>query len=76
MELITNWFRRHFSNPQVVFLALFLSILFLIIVVMGKMLAPILIAIVIAYLLDGLVGGLHRVGMRRWLAILLSLIHI
>ena len=69
MELITNWFRRHFSNPQVVFLALFLSILFLIIVVMGKMLAPILIAIVIAYLLDGLVGGLQRVGMSRWLAI-------
>ena len=62
MELITNWFRRHFSNPQVVFLALFLGILFLIVVVMGKMVAPILIAIVIAYLLEGLVGALESKG--------------
>ena len=69
MELITNWFRRHFSNPQVVFLALFLGILFLIVVVMGKMVAPILIAIVIAYLLEGLVGALESKGAPRLLAV-------
>ncbi len=69
MELITNWFRRHFSNPQVVFLALFLGILFLIVVVMGKMVAPILIAIVIAYLLEGLVRALESRGIPRLLAV-------
>ena len=69
MELITNWFRRHFSNPQVVFLALFLGILFLIVVVMGKMVAPILIAIVIAYLLEGLVRALESRGVPRLLAV-------
>ncbi|GIT24027.1 MAG: hypothetical protein CM1200mP41_00710 [Gammaproteobacteria bacterium] len=69
MELITNWFRRHFSNPQVVFLALFLGILFFIVVVMGKMVAPILIAIVIAYLLEGLVRALESRGVPRLLAV-------
>ena len=33
MKLITDWFRQQFSNPQVVFLSLFLLALFVVVVV-------------------------------------------
>lgn len=62
MDKITSWFRRHLSNPQVVFLAVMLVALLLVVVYAGNMLAPVLASIVIAYLLEGLVkksGVLH-----------------
>ncbi len=63
MRLITDWFRRTFSDPQVVLLAILLGTGFLVIVYLGDMLAPVLASVVIAYLLEGLVGVLER---RRW----------
>ena len=51
MSTITNWFKTQLSNPQVVFLTLFLLAFFAVLVFMGQMLAPLLAAIVIAYLL-------------------------
>ena len=77
MEFITNWFKQHFSNPQVVYLGLFLSMLFAVLIVMGQMIGPILVGIVIAYLLEGLVSKLERMRVPRFVAVLiLSLIHI
>lgn len=71
MQFLTDWFKRHFSDPEVIFLALFLLISFVVIITMGKMLAPVLASVVIAYLLEGLVGKLQRMGMPRFSAVLI-----
>ncbi|HJL51336.1 MAG TPA: AI-2E family transporter, partial [Arenicellales bacterium] len=74
MELITNWFKQHFSNPQVVYLGLFLLVLFAVLIVMGQMIGPILVGIVIAYLLEGLVSKLERMRVPRFVAVLIVFI--
>ncbi len=71
MDLIIAWFRRHFSDPQAVILAVLLGIGFAVIIFFGHMLAPVLASIVIAYLLEGLVGILQRQRVPRLLAVLL-----
>ncbi|AFL74103.1 AI-2E family transporter [Thiocystis violascens] len=71
MNIVANWFQRHLSDPQVVFLALLLSIVFAVVLTLGNMLAPVLASIVIAYLLEGLVGYLERRGMPRLPSVLL-----
>ena len=63
MHFVTDWFRRHFSDPQILSLTTLLLVGFAIVLTMGRMLAPVLASIVIAYLLEGLVGWLQR---RRW----------
>jgi putative permease len=70
MELITGWFKRHFSDPQVVMLAVVLLVGFFVVVYMGDMLAPVLAAVVIAYLLEGLVVFSERRKMLRLPAVL------
>lgn len=68
MRLITDWFKRTFSDPQIVFLTLILAIGTAIILTMGHMLAPVLASAVIAYLLEGLVVILEDRGTPRWIA--------
>jgi len=65
MQVIANWFRRYFSDPQVVFLAVVLVVGFAIVLTMGNMLAPVLASMVIAYLLEGVVAFLQRHGWPR-----------
>ena len=60
MNIVRDWFQRHFSNPQVVLLALLLIGGFALIVLLGRMLAPALAAVVIAYLLDSPAQFLRR----------------
>ncbi|UCG81260.1 MAG: AI-2E family transporter [Desulfobacterales bacterium] len=71
MNLISNWFRRNLSDPQVVILVVLLVIGSAVIIVLGKMLAPVLASVVIAYLLQGPVGALERRRMPRLAAVLL-----
>ncbi len=71
MNLISNWFRRHFSDPQVIILSLVLVICTAVILMLGHILAPALASIVIAYLLEGLVGFLEKRRIPRLLAVLL-----
>ena len=68
MRLITDWFRRTFSDPQIVFLTLILAVGFAVVLTMGNMLAPVIASAVIAYLLEGLVLVLEGRGVPRWLA--------
>jgi putative permease len=68
MRLITEWFKRTFSDPQIVFLTLILASGFAVILTMGDMLAPVLASAVIAYLLDGPVVALEDRGLPRWIA--------
>jgi len=71
MNLISNWFRRHFSDPQVVILAILLLLGSVVIIILGNMLAPVLASVVIAYLLQGLVGRMERRKIPRLVAVLL-----
>ncbi|CRI63038.1 putative permease perM [Thiocapsa sp. KS1] len=70
MKIVANWFRRYFSDPQIIFLAILLLILFAVIITMGSMLMPVLASIVIAYLLEGLVVQLERRGLPRTASVL------
>lgn len=65
MQVITEWFKRYFSDPQIVFLTLFLIFFFGVVITMGHMLAPVLASIVIAYLLEGVVAQLERRSLPR-----------
>ncbi|VAW76333.1 Putative permease PerM (= YfgO) [hydrothermal vent metagenome] len=71
MELVRQWFQRHFSDPQVVILALVLLLGFVVVITMGKMLAPVLAALVLSYLLEGIVVALKRFGAPRLIAVVL-----
>ena len=67
---ISAWFERHFSDPQVIGLAVVLVAGFAIIYLAGEMLAPVIASIVIAYLLEGLIGLLERKRVPRFVAVL------
>lgn len=69
IEVIGNWFKRHFSDPQVVMLAVLLVVGFLVVIYFGEMLAPVLASLVIAYLLEGLIGLMQRRGVPRLIAV-------
>jgi putative permease len=71
MRLLTEWFKRYFSDPQVILLAVLLVGGFAVVLTMGHMLAPVLASIVIAYLLEGVVAKLERSSVPRLLAVLL-----
>ncbi|MFO1430327.1 MAG: AI-2E family transporter [Candidatus Competibacteraceae bacterium] len=74
MKLISDWFQRHFADPQTVLLVLLLAIITAVISLMGQMLAPVLAGIVLAYLLEGLVRFLQRLRLPRLLAVWLVFI--
>lgn len=68
IEFLQAWYRRHFSDPQVVILALFLIIGFAVVLLAGDIIAPVLAGIVIAYLLDGAVELMRRINIPRVVA--------
>ena len=68
--LITNWIKRHFSDPQVVFLGGFLVVLLAVLLLAGRMMAPVVAAVIIAYLLEGIIAPLQRLAVPRLFAML------
>ncbi len=73
-NILNNWYRKYFSDPEGVILAILLVVGFAIVIFMGDMLAPILASVVLAYLLEGLVHMLEARNMPRMLAVLLVFI--
>ncbi len=71
MELLKNWFKRSFSDPQVVILGVFLLVGFAVIIGLGKWLAPMFASLVIAYLLEAIVSRLQKLGMFRMPAVII-----
>jgi putative permease len=69
MELLKDWYRRSFSDPQVVILGLFLVVGFAIVIGLGAWLAPMFASIIIAYLLEAVVNRLQRLGLPRMSAV-------
>jgi putative permease len=68
--IVNAWFRRYFSHPQAVLLAVLLLLGFTVLYTMGSMLAPVLASLVLAYLLEGVVCSLER-HMPRLAAVLI-----
>ncbi len=71
MNLFRDWFRRHFTDPQIISLIGLLLLCALVILTMGKILAPVLASLLIAYLLDGLVLALKRLKCPRLAGVIL-----
>jgi putative permease len=71
IQVLHNWYKRYFSNPEAV--VLFLAIVFTLILikVMGQMLAPVLVSVVIAYLLQWLVVRLEEWRVSHFFAVLI-----
>ncbi|WGO84739.1 AI-2E family transporter [Arsenophonus apicola] len=65
LEMFLQWYRRRFSDPQVVALFISLIIGFCIIFFFHDILAPLLVAIVLAYLLEWPTQKLGRLGLSR-----------
>ncbi len=65
MNVISSWFKRTFSNPEVVILTGMLVGLFAVIIFLGKSLAPFFASVVVAYLLESVVKRLESLGARR-----------
>lgn len=70
-EYLRSWYFRHFSDPQVVTLLLFLLSGFAIVIFAGDILAPLLASTVIAYLLEGAVTLMQRSKIPRIVALLI-----
>ena len=74
MNYISGWFRRQFSNPQIVILTIVLLTISGVIWLVGDTLAPLFAAIIIAYLLQGLVSRLQRLGLPHLPAVIIAFV--
>lgn len=71
MQVITEWFKTYFSDPQAILLTVLLAVLFGVIISFGYMLAPVLASVVIAYLLEGIVRAMQNRGAPRFRVVLI-----
>lgn len=71
MNILTQWYNRYVSDPQVVILAVLLAAGFIVALLFGQMLAPVIAGVVIAYLLDGVSEKIQQLGMPRIVAVVL-----
>jgi putative permease len=69
LDVLRSWYRRNFSDPQAVILALLLIVGFSVVLLFGGILAPVLIALVFAYLLEGVVAKLEQWRVPRLAAV-------
>lgn len=74
MHIIHEWYKRYFSDPQIIILLIFLIAGIITILTMGNVLAPVIASMVIAYLLEGLVEFLERCHVPRLAAVLIVFI--
>ncbi len=70
LERFSQWYQRHFSDPQVVILALFLVLGLVAVMMFGRMLTPVVASLIIAYLLEGGVQRLERFGLPRLVSVI------
>jgi len=73
-HLLNRWYRKYFSDPEGIILAVLLGLGFTVVILFGEMLAPVLASVVLAYMLDGLVTWLQRQGPGRLPAVLMVFI--
>ena len=68
LDILQQWYQRHFTDPQTVIFAFILIAGGLLVIVLNAHLMPILIALIIAYLAEGMVIWLHKVNLGRTIA--------
>lgn len=71
LRYFRSWTDRHFSDPQVVILAVVLLVGLALVVLAGGLLAPLIASVIIAYLLEEAVRLLERLRVPRFTAVLL-----
>jgi len=69
MNVFTSWFKRNFSDPQIVILTMALVVSFVFIIYFGRALAPFLASIVVAYLLESVIVRLEKLKVPRVVAV-------
>ncbi|WP_223787512.1 AI-2E family transporter [Marinicella meishanensis] len=69
MNVISSWFKRNFSDPQIVILISVLILGFVFVIYFGRALAPFLTSIVVAYLLESVIVRLEKLKIPRILAV-------
>jgi putative permease len=60
ITVITNWFKRYFSDPEAGYLFLFIVLALVAFYTVSTMLAPLIVSIVLAYLLDWPINWLDK----------------
>ena len=68
LDILRQWYRRHFTDPQTVIFVFILVVGGLLVFVLNTHLMPILVALIIAYLAEGMVVWLHKVNLGRTVA--------
>jgi putative permease len=69
MNVISSWFKRNFSDPQIVILISALLLGFVFVIYFGRPLAPFLTSIVVAYLMESVIIRLEKLKFPRLLAV-------
>ncbi len=69
-HVIERWFKKYFSDPEGIILAVLLILGFTVVIFFGDMLAPVLASVVIAYLLEGIVRALESRKVPRMVAVI------
>ncbi len=72
IDVIKEWFEKHFSDPQAIILVTFLVLGAILVLYWGEILTPVLASVVIAYILEGLVRKINNLGVPRFLSFLIS----
>jgi len=73
IDLVSNWYKKRFSDPHAVTLVFILISLSVLIYFFADILMPLLVAIVTAYLLERPVTALSRLGVPRTLSVVVVL---
>ncbi|MFI4963255.1 MAG: AI-2E family transporter [Legionellales bacterium] len=60
LQVLQQWYMRYFSDPEAVYLLVFIMAAVLVMAFFGEILTPILASIVIAYVLDWIAGNLEK----------------
>ncbi|OBT16908.1 AI-2E family transporter [Vibrio sp. UCD-FRSSP16_10] len=74
LDMMKQWYKRRFSDPHAVSLAVIIIFGFITIYFFGHLIAPLLVAIVLAYLLEWPVVKLNRLGLPRTLSVIIVLL--
>ncbi|MEB6336321.1 AI-2E family transporter [Serratia rhizosphaerae] len=75
LEMLLQWYRRRFTDPQAIALLVILVAGFCILYFLHGILTPLLVAIVLAYLLEWPTARLQRIGCsRNWAASIMLLV--
>ncbi|MDZ7762623.1 MAG: AI-2E family transporter [Desulfovermiculus sp.] len=69
MNIIVNWFKRTFAEPQLVILLIILAIISGTFMTVGQYLTPVIVSLVLAYLLESVVQALEQRKVPRRLAV-------